>query len=561
MKSNIRNILTKNTERDVFSSTLHILKEDRTIKINLAILYLFAKTLIPMLGPKGSYKLLITVSDNIKITNKGIEVLKILKRNTPMNELLVDLGQNQDLIYGDGVKLIIILTHLLVEKAIELKKLGVHPQKICHGYAIATNKALKIIDSLSINLNNENRIFLVNTLLNQSYSNQFKNFIINSIEKISNSRKGYNQEFDLSEILFIKSVGKRIEDSSLFKGIILKKERYHKKIPNKISNARILVIKNALLFFAKDNTKIFKTFQINTINHFSEVLNIKEKFYLKIVEKLENYNIRAIFCQKRIDPDFLDILYNNGILGIELVMKDSISNILKLSGSELIGSLNDFSNKDIGIIDNLEFYKLDNSSEYLYLSRNNSRIFTFVLRGATVQILDELEKNLVSIIKVLNKTTRILAGGGAIELEIAKELRKFALTFKDKEQYAILNFAKAYENIPAFIIRNSGNSPFDMTLKLKKAHMDNQKYLGYNCDTSKLENMMELGIVDSYEVKQQIIKASSATAQQIIRIDGSIVVNRKKFKEAEKIREKEISKKRNKEIRQFFDKEKDLFEL
>ena len=59
------------------------------------------------------------------------------------------------------------------------------------------------------------------------------------------------------------------------------------------------------------------------------------------------------------------------------------------------------------------------------------------------QLIDAL-----SVVSDVVENSKIVAGGGAVEIEVAKELRKYANKVGGREQLAIEAFADAMEVIP-----------------------------------------------------------------------------------------------------------------
>lgn len=73
---------------------------------------------------------------------------------------------------------------------------------------------------------------------------------------------------------------------------------------------------------------------------------------------------------------------------------------------------------------------------------------TMILRGGAEQFLEETERSLhdaIMIVRRACKSDRVVAGGGAIEMELSKYLRDHSRTIKGKEQMLMNAYAKALE--------------------------------------------------------------------------------------------------------------------
>lgn len=128
------------------------------------------------------------------------------------------------------------------------------------------------------------------------------------------------------------------------------------------------------------------------------------------------------------------------------------------------------------------------------------------------------------VVKRAIKSNSVVAGGGAIEMELSKHIRKHALTIGGKEQLVVLAFAKALEVIPRTLAQNSGIDSVDVINKLRQKH-DVSSYgatFGVNC--------FEGGIIDTYAsfvweptiLKQNVLSAATEAACMILSVDQTI---------------------------------------
>ncbi len=102
-----------------------------------------------------------------------------------------------------------------------------------------------------------------------------------------------------------------------------------------------------------------------------------------------------------------------------------------------------------------------------------SRMATIVLRGATANLLDDLERAVddgVNVIKALVKDNRMVAGAGATELELAKRVESFGASLKGLNQHAVKRYASALEVIPTTIAENAGLDATEVISKLYARH-------------------------------------------------------------------------------------------
>jgi chaperonin GroEL (HSP60 family) len=122
---------------------------------------------------------------------------------------------------------------------------------------------------------------------------------------------------------------------------------------------------------------------------------------------------------------------------------------------------------------------------------------------------------------------KMVAGGGAPEVELAKQLREYAETVGGRESLAINAFADAVEIIPRTLAENAGLDPIDILVQLRAAHdKANGVVVGLDVYSGKTTDTSKLGIVEPLRVKTQAIKSASEAAEMILRIDDVIAAGK-----------------------------------
>jgi T-complex protein 1 subunit beta len=148
---------------------------------------------------------------------------------------------------------------------------------------------------------------------------------------------------------------------------------------------------------------------------------------------------------------------------------------------------------------------------------------TIVLRGSSSHILDEAERSLHDALCVLSqivKEPRILPGGGASEIEMAKAVDELAAVTPGKPSLAMEAFARALRMLPTIIADNGGFDSSDLIAQLRAAHYNKQRNAGLNMTNGSIGDMKQMGITDCYKVKRNIVTAASEAAEMILRVDS-----------------------------------------
>ena len=172
----------------------------------------------------------------------------------------------------------------------------------------------------------------------------------------------------------------------------------------------------------------------------------------------------------------------------------------------------------------------------------NPKAVSILVRAGLERMVDEAER---AIKDALNATAdvvkdgRIVPGGGAIEVELAKLLRKYASEVGGKEQLAIEAFANSLEAVPRALAENAGLDPVNVIVELRALHEKPEGLpYGINVFTGKPEDMYKLGVIEPASVKANAIKAATEAATLILRIDDIIAASRLEKEEEKKKEEK-----------------------
>ena len=131
---------------------------------------------------------------------------------------------------------------------------------------------------------------------------------------------------------------------------------------------------------------------------------------------------------------------------------------------------------NLGTCGKFEEKQLGNERYNMFTECETNKSVTLVIRGGAAQYIEEAARSLNDAIMIVlraMKTHAIVAGGGAIEMELSRYLREYVRTVKGKHQLVINGFAKALEIIPRQLSDNSGMDSTDVINKLRQLHTQN----------------------------------------------------------------------------------------
>merc|ERR1712129_150424 len=156
----------------------------------------------------------------------------------------------------------------------------------------------------------------------------------------------------------------------------------------------------------------------------------------------------------------------------------------------------------------------------------NPRACSVVLRGASRDVLNEMERNLQDAFCVARNIIlepKLLPGGGAIEMELAARMKEKAKSIEGTRQYAYRAVADAFEVIPRSLAHNCGADVVRVMTDLRARHAaaDGAQW-GIDGVTGKVIDVKAAGIMDTFAVKQQTLKTAIEAAAMLLRIDDII---------------------------------------
>jgi len=161
--------------------------------------------------------------------------------------------------------------------------------------------------------------------------------------------------------------------------------------------------------------------------------------------------------------------------------------------------------------------------------REESAVSTIVIRGATDNIMDDVERAVddgVNTFKALTKDNRFVPGAGATEIELAKQIASYGESCPGLEQYAIQKFAEALECVPRAIAENCGVKATEVVSKLYAAHQDStQKNVGIDitAEGANVTNVEATKVYDLFTTRFWGMKFATSAANTVLNVDQIIM--------------------------------------
>jgi len=476
-------------------------------------------------------KMLIDGIGDIVITNDGATILKEMDIEHPVAKMIVEVAKTQDDETGDGTTTAVVLAGELLRNAEELLAQKIHPTVIAEGYLQAAKNAQEILSAIAIEIKPDDEA-MVRSIAETAFTSRlaepakdlFCGFMVKAVTQVRDP----DGTVSIDHISIVKKVGGTVEDSVIIDGIVIDKERMDKGMPREVRDARVLLL-NAAVEFKKTEVNA----KINIVNPVQAQAFLDEEAHMvrSIADKVIASGANVVFCQKGIDDAAQHYLARAKILAVRRVKKSDMENLARATGASIVSSIDAIAKADIGSAGLVTEKKMAGEEIIMVSACKNPKAVSIIIRGGTQHVVDELERSVhdgLMVVKDVVEDGRMVAGGGAPEIEISLRLMKYATAESGRRQLAMKAFASAFEVIPRTLAENSGLDPIDMIVALRTAHEEGNVTYGLDVSAGRPADMVQAGVVEPLRVKAQAIRSAADAAVMILRIDDVIASSKAK---------------------------------
>uniref|UniRef100_A0A3B3YGL6 T-complex protein 1 subunit eta n=1 Tax=Poecilia mexicana TaxID=48701 RepID=A0A3B3YGL6_9TELE len=418
------------------------------------------------LGPRGMDKLMVDGRGKATISNDGATILKLLDVVHPAAKTLVDIARSQDAEVGDGTTSVTLLAAEFLKQLKPYVEEGLHPQTIIRAFRTATNLAVSKIKEIAVSVKKDDKQEQ-RQLLEKCAATALNSKLIAG-EKGFFSKMVVDAVMSLDELLSLKMIGIKkvqggaLEDSQLVSGVAFKKTFSYAGFemqPKRYENPKIALLNVELELKAeKDNAEV----------------------RVKSVEACGG----------------------------------SIQTSVSALTDDVLGQCELFEEVQVGG-ERYNFFK----------GCPKAKTCTIILRGGAEQFTEETERSLhdaIMIVRRAIKNDSIVAGGGAIEMELSKYLRDYSRTIPGKQQLLIGAYAKALEVIPRQLCDNAGFDATNILNKLRAKHAQGGLWFGVDITSEDITDNFIACVWEPSVVKINALTAASEAACLILSVDETI---------------------------------------
>ena len=478
-------------------------------------------------GPIGMNKMVVNHLEKLFVTKDAATIVNEVEIQHPAAKLMVLAAQQMEKEVGDGTNMVLVLAGSLLEGAEELIRAGLSSTDILEGFDKAAKRVVELLGNLSVFSveNIRDKEVVARALRSSIASKQFphQDFLSTLVAECCISILPENpKNFDVDHVRIVKIVGSGVRDSFMISGTLFK--RGVEGDVSSVENAKIAVYGCA---FDAVATETKGTVLIKTAEDLTGFTEGEEKHIEDQVVSLVEAGVNVVVSGGKIGDISLHYLNKYNIMALRFGSKFDIRRICKIINSTALPRMVTPSSEEYGTCHKVYIREFGATNVVVFeQTPGDSKIASLVIRGATDNLLDEVERSIndaVNCFKAVTRDGRLLPGAGATEIELAKKLASYADTCPGLDQYAIKKYAEALEALPRAIAENAGYKGPDILSKLLVAHQKGQVNQGIDVMTGGIVDALSERILDLLITKEWAIKLATQAALTILRVDQIIM--------------------------------------
>jgi len=486
------------------------------------------------LGPRGMDKLIVDSKEKVTISNDGATILGLLDIVHPAAKTLVDIARSQDAEVGDGTTTVTLLAGEFMKQAKPYIEDGINSQIIIRSFRKATAFALKKIQEIQVTVKSDDPEELRQLLKKCASTSMCSKLIAYNKDFFSDMVVDAVMCLDtylpLNMIGIKKVTGGSVTDSKLVKGVAFKKTFSYAGFemqPKTYNQPKVLSLNIELELKAeRDNAEC----RIDNVEEYQKIVDAEWTILYDKLDLMVASGAKIILSKLPIGDVATQYFADRDIFCAGRVTQEDLNRTVKACGGTILTTVNDIREADMGQCDLFEEIQIGNDRYNLFTGCPKAKTCTLILRGGAEQFIDETERSLhdaIMIVRRALKNDSIVAGGGAIEMELSKELRNYAKTIHGKEQLLITAYAKALEIIPRQLCDNAGFDATTILNKLRQKHAqvnpdEGAKWMGMDITSEDIADNFEACVWEPSIVKKNALTAACEACCTILSIDETV---------------------------------------
>jgi len=486
---------------------------EKAQRLNIKAAIAVADTVRTTLGPLGMDKMAVDPQGYFIVSNDGASILRELDVQHPAAQMVIEMSKTQEQECKDGTTSVVVLGGKLLDNALGLLSKGVHPNIICKGYRAASRQCMANLGDLSFTIEDDDD--LLTQVAKTAITGKAAEHDIDRVAELC-VEAVIRSEGDDSRVKVVSQVGGSLDESHLFDGVILNKEFASTQTLG--GKGKILLLNTGLIPPPMHDSMRVQLGSMEAVQQFQMA---ETRMLVERARAIIELGVTTVFVRDSVHEAVIHTLAQSGIGVVTRVPETDMQAISVLTETPIAHMTEDVDPASL----NEATVSENTIGDIRFVSvcvDDAPNVATLVLRGATRQTVDELERafdDAIGVVAVAYKDKDLLAGGGATYAYLAN--CGLVNTGTDTRQsLAEREFWDALYAIPITIAENAGHHPLDVRLLLSN---DSQTPMtGVDIESGELCDMKDKGVVEPRRVVSQAIQSATEVAIAILRIDDII---------------------------------------
>jgi T-complex protein 1 subunit eta len=337
-----------------------------------------------------------------------------------------------------------------------------------------------------------------------------------------------DEGLDISMVGVKKVPGGSVTDSFLVKGVAFKKTFSYagfEQQPKTFVNPQILLLNVELeLKSEKENAEV----RLDDPTKYQSIVDAEWNIIYEKLELCVKSGAQIILSKLPVGDLATQYFADRGLFCAGRVAQDDMERTQRATGGVVQTSVHDMNASVLGSCGRFEERQVGNERYNIFMQCAEAKSSTIVLRGGAEQFIEEAHRSVHDALMVVKRavaSSTVVAGGGAIEMEVSRYLRQYARTIEGKAQLLVNAYAKAFEIIPRQIADNAGHDATDILNRLRQKHFkdpEEGKWFGVDITTGGICDTYESHVWEPAANKINSIAAATEAACLILSVDETV---------------------------------------
>ncbi|KAI9184152.1 T-complex protein 1 subunit zeta [Blastocladiella emersonii ATCC 22665] len=517
-----------------------VARRGQTLQINVQAAMGLMEVLRSNLGPRGTIKMLVDGSGQIKLTKDGKVLLSEMQIQNPTASMIARAATAQDEITGDGTTSIILLVGELLKQADRYISEGLHPRVITEGFELAKKESLAFLETFKVAKAMERALLCdvartaLRTKLHADLADNLTEAVVDAVLTIRKE----GQPIDLYMVEVMRMMHRTDMDTRFVKGLVLDHGARHPDMAKRVKDAYILTLNVSLEY---EKTEVNSSFFYSSAEQREKLVESERRFVDNRLRKIVDFKKQVcdgtdkgfvIINQKGIDPMSLDVLQKNGIVALRRAKRRNMERLQLACGGVAQNSVDELT-KDILGHAGLVFEHVLGEEKYTFVEEvQNPESCTILIKGPNAHTLAQINDAVRDGLRAVKNAVEdqcVIPGAGALQVALHAHLLKYKASVKGRAKFGIQAFADAMLVIPKILAMNAGLDAQDVIVELQDEYAAGH-VVGVDLKTGSPMDPLAEGILDNYRVQRHMLHSVAVIGSNLLLVDEMMRAGRATLK-------------------------------